>query len=96
MKNLILRDRQFTNLPLLVDKLKQENQNQLAKWGIQTHTVFEWLAFTMEELGELAKAVAEYEYKEGNEEEIIKEAIQVATLSLKIVEMTMQPYPSVT
>lgn len=90
MENLILKDRQFGNLSLLIEKLEQENQRQITKWGVQTHTVFEWLAYVMEELGELAKAIAEYEYRDGNKEEIIAEAIQVATLSLKIAEMTMK------
>jgi NTP pyrophosphatase (non-canonical NTP hydrolase) len=38
-------------------------------------------------LGELAKAIGEFEYRNGTKEEVAKEAIQVATLALKIAEM---------
>ena len=65
----------------------KELQNQISKWGVQTHSMFEWLNYTLEELGELAKAVSELEYRNGSKEEIYNEAIQVATLSLKIAEM---------
>ena len=64
-----------------------ESLRQKAKWGIQTHTAFEWLTYTTEELGELAKAISEYEYRNGTAEDVVKEAIQTATLALKIAEM---------
>jgi NTP pyrophosphatase (non-canonical NTP hydrolase) len=68
--------------------VQSENARQLAKWGQQTHTLFEWLAYTTEELGELAEAVAENEYRGGSLNDIVAEAVQVATLALKIAEMT--------
>lgn len=46
-----------------------------------------WLTYTTEELGELAEAISEHIYRDGNREHIIKEAIQTATLCLKIAEM---------
>jgi NTP pyrophosphatase (non-canonical NTP hydrolase) len=65
-----------------------ENQSQIAKYGIETNTPFEWLAFLTEEQGELAQAVIDLErYGKGSESRIIDEAIQVATLALKIAEM---------
>ena len=84
--------KQYTDLKLrylssLFLKVDAENTRQLDKWGIQTHTAFEWLAYTAEELGELAKAISEHEYRQGIKEQVIKEAIQVATLALKIAEM---------
>ena len=71
----------------IIKKIQNENSNQLLKWGIQTHTSFEWLTYTTEELGSLAKAIGEYEYRDGTREKIVSEAIQVATLALKIAEM---------
>ncbi len=62
---------------------------QIKKWGIQTHSFFEWCNYITEELGELAKAIAENEYRHGTKQEIIDEAIQVATLALKIAEMCL-------
>jgi len=65
----------------------KESKRQIKKWGIRTHTPFEWLTYTTEELGELAKAISEYEYRDGVKQQIIDEAIQTATLCLKIAEM---------
>ena len=80
-------DRCLTDNNWILDKILTENSNQLLKWGIQIHTPFEWLTYTTEELGELAQAISEYEYRNGTKEQIVKEAIQVATLALKIAEM---------
>jgi NTP pyrophosphatase (non-canonical NTP hydrolase) len=71
----------------ILRKIINEKCHQLAKWGIQTHSSFEWLTYTAEELGELAKAIAEFEYRGGEKKEIVKEAIQTATLALTIAEM---------
>jgi len=45
------------------------------------------LAYLTEELGEMAEAISEYEYREGTKEQVVHEAIQVATLALKVAEM---------
>jgi len=65
----------------------RENVAQLEKWGVQDHEPFEWLGFATEELGETAKAIGEYTYRGGLVEDVIKEAVQTATLMLKIAEM---------
>jgi NTP pyrophosphatase (non-canonical NTP hydrolase) len=65
----------------------EESERQIKKWGVQKRKLMEWLCFTTEELGELAEAIAEHEYREGKKEDIIKEAIQTATLCLKIASM---------
>ena len=71
----------------ILKKIANEKANQLLKWGIQTHSAFEWLTYTTEELGELATAISEHEYRNGPRKDVIKEAIQVATLALTIAEM---------
>jgi len=81
------KDEQFKYIIFLRQSLKEENYNQIKKWGIQEHTLSEWLMYTIEELGELAKAISEFIYRKGTSEEIYKEAIQTATLALKIAEM---------
>lgn len=81
------RDERFVYSRMLLHSVAQESKNQIKKWGIQEHTLAEWLMYTTEELGELSKAISEFMYREGKSEEIYKEAIQVATLSLKIAEM---------
>ena len=80
-------DRCLENDNWIIKKVQNENSNQLLKWGVQNHTSFEWLTYTAEELGSLAKAIGEYEYRNGTKEKVISEAIQVATLALKIAEM---------
>jgi len=64
-----------------------ENVRQLEKWGIQDHDPFRWLGFALEELGELSEAISEHTFREGKAEDVVNEAIQTATLCLKIAEM---------
>ena len=71
----------------IMQRIVKEHINQIKKWGIQTHSPFEWLTYTTEELGSLAKAISEYEYRNGTIDHIIDEAFQVATLAIKIAEM---------
>ena len=82
MKDLCLK-----GLTFLEDAVLRENQRQLDKWGIQDRLPAEWIMFTTEELGELADAIGEWNYRCGDAREVVKEAIQTATLSLKIAEM---------
>ncbi len=81
------KDQGLRNRNWILEKIQGESIFQIKKWGIQTHDPFEWLAYTTEELGELSEAIQEYEYRDGPMEEIVKEAVQVATLALKIAEM---------
>lgn len=67
--------------------LAQEDAYQVNKWGYQNHHLFEWLAYTTEELGELSKAISEYLYRDGDIDSVIHEAVQVATLAAKIAWM---------
>lgn len=67
--------------------LRDESDRQVKKWGVQTHTLFEWITYTVEELGELAEAVSEYTYRGAPIERIIKEAQEAATLAAKIMSM---------
>lgn len=80
-------DRCFINFTWIWDQILKENQRQIEKWGIQVRSAFEWLTYTTEELGSLAKAINEHEYRKGSKEKVVSEAIQVATLALKIAEM---------
>jgi len=81
-----MRDDQLTN-PAIWPLVQQENQRQLEKWGIQDHSPFEWMAFITEEVGEMAEAISECHYRGGTLEDVTKEAIQAATLCLKVAEM---------
>lgn len=67
--------------------IEKENERQLEKWGIQRVRLFEWLTYLVEEVGELADAIIKYTYRDGTPEEIMEEAVQAATLALKIAKM---------
>lgn len=84
-----MKDLCLENITRLTAMVLHENVRQLEKWGIQDHSPAEWLMFTTEELGEMAEAIGEWQYREGLAEEVVKEAIQTATLCLKIAEMFM-------
>jgi len=71
----------------IYDMVSDENDRQLEKWGVQDHHPFTWLAFTLEELGELSEAISDHLFREGTVEDVVMEAIQTATLALKIAEM---------
>lgn len=68
--------------------LLDEDANQVGKWGIQDVSPFKWLAYLMEEVGELAEAITDAEYRDGSMDKIHKEAIQVSTLARKIAKMS--------
>jgi NTP pyrophosphatase (non-canonical NTP hydrolase) len=85
-------DRLLAYRTALFDAVYDEHIRQVEKWGVQDRTPFEWLTYTTEELGEVANAISECEYRDGNKREVVKEAIQLATLALKIAEMYSVEY----
>jgi len=82
-----MKDLKLENISYLTREILKENGRQLRKWGVQDRSPFEWMVFATEELGEVAKSISEWRFREGLEEDIVKEAIQTATLCLKIAEM---------
>ena len=82
-----IKDQALASLESLFDAVKKENIRQIEKWGIQDRSPYEWLTWTTEELGELAQALADHEARGASRENVFKEAIQTATLCLKIAEM---------
>jgi len=81
MKDLLLTDRAMWDL------VQMESQRQVMKWGIQDRTPFEWMTYITEEVGELAEAISEHAYRGGRADCVTREAIQTATLCLKVAEM---------
>lgn len=87
MAEFVLRDKRLRGLPRLLTIIDEENKRQLREWGIQCRSPFEWLTYLVEEVGELAEAISESYYRDKNKISIRNEAIQAATLALKIAEM---------
>ncbi|MDI6755332.1 MAG: hypothetical protein QME78_13175 [Thermodesulfobacteriota bacterium] len=84
-----MKDLELKN-PELFGMVKQESLRQIWKWGIQDRESFEWLAYATEELGELSRAISEYQYRGDLQSKVVNEAIQTATLCLKIAEMFIE------
>lgn len=65
-----------------LDMIAAEDISQREKWGNQNHSPEKWYVILGEEFGELGKAILECKPRN-----VEKEAIQVATLGLKIAYM---------
>ena len=85
MKNVIFRDPDLWTDD--INPLINESYRQIKQWGVQEATPFEWLSYLVEEVGELAKAITEFDRGTEFKTKISEEAIQVATLALKIAKM---------
>lgn len=70
--------------------VSEERNRQNAKWGFpQDNTPFEWMSILTEEVGELAEAINNVHLgsgPQGDQDEIVYEAIQVAAVAVSIVE----------
>lgn len=78
----------LVNSEFLVNEIKKENKRQLSKFGFENVSAFQWMSYLTEEIGELAQAINDYKSKKDtNAKKIVTEAIQSATLALKIAEM---------
>jgi NTP pyrophosphatase (non-canonical NTP hydrolase) len=76
-----------------------ERQRQDAKWGEQNHEPQFWMGILMEEVGELAQAVNETVFDNGEKERakggyvnMRAEAVQVAAVAVAFVEMLDRRY----
>lgn len=79
----------------LAELIEMEDERQVRKFGVQTHSPAEWGLILSEELGELGQALCAVHF-DGSVEHLLdvhKEAIQVATLALKIAEMAWAAHP---
>lgn len=85
-----MKDLCFKTFPVLANMVLKEHERQIAKWGVQDHRPFTWLGYTLEELGEVSKAISEHKHRGGPASDVVKEAIQAGTLCLKIAEMYMK------
>lgn len=47
----------------IIEEIKAEREKQKAKWGEQNHSIIEWQAILMEEVGEVAKEATDFHFK---------------------------------
>lgn len=71
----------------IFDLVKIEEIKQRTRWGAQNLSLFEWDTILAEEVGELAKAIMEHDYRGGKKAAIIHEAVQVAMIACKIAKL---------
>ena len=83
----VISDQCFKHSRHLQQLVELEHDRQIEKWGTQTATPFRWFTWLTEEVGELAEAIEEHNSRDGSASDVVKEAIQTATLALKIAEM---------
>ena len=77
-------------LESFIKDVRAEESKQISKWGYQKRTPFEWMTYLTEEVGELAQAINENVYRGGKAKNIHMEAVHVATLVKKIINMHAQ------
>ncbi len=63
-----------------------ERKRQDEKWGIQNHSMEWWLAILGEEYGELAKAILDVRFENGDPAHVRTECVQVCAVALSIIE----------
>lgn len=78
------------NTPAIWKLILKEHGRQIKKWGNQSHHGCTWMSILGEEVGELHKAILEYNHGNGTLDKIIHEAISVATLGAKIAVMAIR------
>ena len=66
--------------------VQDERDRQQEKWGIQTHSIPEWMTILGEEYGEACKAGLESEYRAASLVQLEKELIQTMAVALAILE----------
>ena len=73
--------------------INEEHAAQTRKWDVQTHTVAEWALILAEEEGELAREMLGLQFGGSHftgYANLRHEAVQVATVALRIAEMARQ------
>lgn len=75
-----------------------ERKRQNEKWGVQNHPMPVWLAILSEEVGEMAQEILNVQYPPPSplsrlvdQDNLHKEAVQVAAVALQIVEFLNRP-----
>lgn len=73
-------------------ELVGERVYQELKWGEQNHHPYTWVTITLEEFGELAKALLEWDGEANTLQEVRKEAIQTAACCLALLDFLDRKY----
>ncbi|HUH35119.1 MAG TPA: hypothetical protein VL022_04735 [Moheibacter sp.] len=75
-----------------IEDVVAERQRQQELWGDQTHSMSQWLAILVEEVGEVAKEVNEFNFEDDRIKQIERlrnyrmELVQVAAVAMQMIE----------
>lgn len=70
----------------VLEDVAEERQNQIARWGKQRHSPFYWLAILTEEVGEVAKEIADGRVQPFDAGAYREELVQVAAVAVAAIE----------
>ena len=70
----------------ILDEISQERTRQQQKWGVQTHSIAEWMMILGEEYGEACKAGNEVYFRDDSLAKFRKELVQTMAVALAIIE----------
>lgn len=82
------------NFDKVIDIIRAERERQLAKWGLQHHDSFRWLAILMEEVGEASEAALHDVFGGKHAGTFKTEMIHVAAVAVQILEWLVDDYES--
>ena len=88
IKNLDTKYRDRTEYYRAIACIRNERINQIKKFGTQNHEYYKWLAILLEEIGEASKEILE-----DNIENYCKELIQIASVSVAMLECLFRNEP---
>jgi len=89
-----LTDDRYKEPEAILD-LTRERERQQQKWGVQTHSIMEWLTILGEEFGEACKAGNECYFRDASLGKLRKELVQTMAVALAIVEAIDHARPEV-
>ncbi len=80
------------NFDRVIELIRAERERQMAKWGVQHHTTFTWMAILMEEVGEASQAALHDVFGGEHAGTFKKEMIHVAAVAVQILEHLVEVY----
>ena len=82
----LLTEKKTVNQYTVFKSVCNERKRQFDKWGIQSHTIPDWLMILGEEFGETCKAGNEVYFRQSPIMNLRKELVQTAAVAFAIIE----------
>lgn len=82
----ILTEKCETNMHKILRSVLRERVRQTTKWGIQSHSIPDWMMILGEEFGEACKAANECHFRNKPLADLRKEIVQTVAVGFAIIE----------